>query len=72
MTERGVDGMSPPKMSLLPPPGGFSTLEDRKKQRNGQYSSNITFGKTNIIISNITLFVSAYDNVDGNVNVDSV
>lgn len=24
--ERGVDGASPPKMSLVPPPGGFNTL----------------------------------------------
>lgn len=25
-TERGVDGKLPPKMSLLPPPGGLRTL----------------------------------------------
>lgn len=29
-TERGVDGKLPPKMSLLPPPGGFKTLEKYK------------------------------------------
>lgn len=27
-TERGVDGKLPPKMSLLPPPGGFKTLKN--------------------------------------------
>lgn len=31
-TVRGVDGILPPKMSLLPPPGGLSTLENKKKR----------------------------------------
>lgn len=30
-TERGVDGKLPPKMSLLPPPGGFRTLKNTNK-----------------------------------------
>lgn len=29
-TERGVDGKLPPKMSLLPPPGGFRTLQRKE------------------------------------------
>lgn len=28
-TERGVAGAVPPKMSLVPPPGGFNTLKKK-------------------------------------------
>lgn len=31
-TLRGVDGVLPPKMSLVPPPGGRSTLEIKEKE----------------------------------------
>lgn len=31
-TERGVDGKLPPKMSLLPPPGGFRTLKEQEEK----------------------------------------
>lgn len=31
-TERGVDGKLPPKMSLLPPPGGLRTLKKYEKR----------------------------------------
>lgn len=31
-TLRGVCWLSPPKMSLLPPPGGFRTLKRNKKK----------------------------------------
>lgn len=31
-TLRGVDGALPPKMSLVPPPGGRSTLQINKKR----------------------------------------
>lgn len=34
-TLRGVDGVLPPKMSLVPPPGGRSTLQiNEKKMKN--------------------------------------
>lgn len=34
LTERGVDGVLPPKMSLLPPPGAFKTLRNAKNKTN--------------------------------------
>lgn len=32
-TVRGVDGKLPPKISLLPPPGGLRTLWKKKKSQ---------------------------------------
>lgn len=33
-TVRGVDGILPPKMSLLPPPGGLRTLQRKWTEEN--------------------------------------
>lgn len=33
LIERGVLGTLPPNKSLLPPPGGFKTLQEKKKKR---------------------------------------
>lgn len=42
-TLRGVDGALPPKMSLVPPPGGRSTLKINEKEIENLEKSSFHF-----------------------------